>query len=845
MIKQCLKKDFIFINKDFFSEKKNLLFEDIYFLPNTQNKFNLEINFVLSHIVFIANKYVIDIQNINIVQIINEFIPSCNSHLNYISLNKKLSFITTYYIEKHYLYSKLSAAFLIESILMENAHNFNIAYDNEIELKDYKKLFQYSIQEGVKNKIFDPLLLSFDLDMLSHYISFNRDHLFEYIGIYTLQKRFFLKNKLDNNSIETPQGFWMRIAMGLAINENDKNTKAKEFYDLLSQLYYIPSTPTLCHSGFIIPQLSSCYLTVVEDDLTEIFAGYGHSAQLAKWSGGIATSWSKVRACGAYIKKINLESQGVIPYLKIEDDIVASISKTGTRRGGKAVYLDNWHYDIEDFLDLKKNTGDHRKRTHDLNTALWISDLFMKRVLSNQEWTLFSPDEVPLLLTNCGSNFEIAYLKYEEDAAQDKIKLHKKILAKELWKKILIRIFETGHPWITFKDPSNIRSPQKHIGIIHSSNLCTEITLNTSKDEIAVCNLGSINLKNHINTYGEFDLLLLKETITTAMRMLDNVIDITYYPVDIAKNSNSKHRPIGLGVMGWQDVLFLKKLDFESKETSDLINAISEFISFHAINASSDLALERGSYESFQGSLWQQGIFPHNTLALLEKERGIKLDMPAITEHCDWNILRHKIKIQGMRNSNTQAIAPTATISTIAGTFPSIEPMYKNLYVKSNLTGEFSIINSYLVNELITLHLWNDTIIEKIKFYDGSILLIEEIPLEVRKRYKTAFEIDQKILIHLTALRGQWIDQSQSHNIFFASTSGKELEEIYINAWKKGLKTTYYCRTLGKSQIEKSTLGDQYGLTQKRGQMICELVCQTECKVVCSIQNEGECESCQ
>jgi ribonucleoside-diphosphate reductase alpha chain len=837
MTKQCLKKDFIFISKDFFLEESDLLILDIYFSINQKNKFNIRIQFIFSHIIFISNKYNINIESIDFVILINELIFSCDSNLDYISLNKNLSFIAANYIEKHYIFSKLAAAFLIESILMENAENFDIPYDNEINTSDYKKLFIHSVINGVNNKIFDPVLLSFDLDALSNHLYCGRDSLFEYIGIFTLSKRFFIKNKSNNFPIETPQGFWMRVAMGLAINETDKNAKAKEFYDLFSQLYYIPSTPTLCHSGFIIPQLSSCYLTVIEDDLSSIFAGYGHSAQLAKWSGGIATSWSHVRACGAYIKKINLESQGIIPYLKIEDDIVASISKTGTRRGGKAVYLENWHYDIDDFLDLKKNTGDHRKRTHDLNTAVWISDLFMKRVLSNEEWTLFSPDEVPLLLSTFGKDFEIAYLQYEENADCGKIKLYKKIPAKELWKKILVRIFETGHPWITFKDPSNIRSPQQHCGIVNSSNLCTEITLNTNENEIAVCNLGSINLKMHVDSYGQFNLNLLKQTIKTAVRMLDNVIDITYYPVDIARNSNLKHRPIGLGVMGWQDVIFLKKYTFESEETAKLINYISEFISFHAIDASSDLSRERGAYQTFNGSLWDKGIFPHDSILMLEKEREISLDMPSIKENFDWDFLRKKIKIQGMRNSNTQAIAPTATISTIVGCFPSIEPIYKNLYVKSNLTGEFSIINSYLVNELISLNLWNDFIIEKIKFYDGSILYIDEIPFHIRNRYKTAFEIDQRVLLHLTALRGQWIDQSQSHNIFFSGDSGKILEDIYLTAWKKGLKTTYYCRTLGKSQIEKATLGSQFGLTQKRVQY--------ENKIICSIENEEGCESCQ
>jgi ribonucleoside-diphosphate reductase alpha chain len=836
MIKHCSKKDFTFINKEFFLKKQDLLIQDVYFEDKTNNKINLKIYFIFEHIQYISQKYKINLNEVDFVCIINDLIVTCNSTLNYFYLNEQLSFVTANYIEKHYIFSKLAAAFLIESIIINNANFFSFDEQLTQDFFSYNLLFEKSILYGVKEEIFHPSLLEFDINYLASCLDYTRDTLFEYIGIYTLQKRFFTKNRVKK-IFETPQGFWMRIAMGLAINEVDKNQKAKEFYEILSQLLYVPSTPTLCHSGLITPQLSSCYLTVVQDDLEDIFAGYGHSAQLAKWAGGIATSWTPVRACGAYIKKINFESQGVIPYLKIEDDIISSISKTGTRRGGKAVYLESWHYDIEDFLDLKKNTGDHRRRTHDLNTAVWISDLFMERVLANKHWTLFSPDETPMLLNSFGKSFNYEYERYEQLAESGEIKLYKNILAKELWKKILTRIFETGHPWITFKDSCNIRSPQKHCGIINSSNLCTEITLNTCKEEIAVCNLGSINLRAHCDYNGKFDLDLLKSTIFIAMRMLDNVIDITYYPVKIAKDSNMKHRPVGLGVMGWQDVLFLNKFSFEDKKAEELINEISEYISFCAISESCELAKEKGAYESFRGSLWDKGIFPHETVKILQDERISSIDMPEIYCNCEWDELRERIKKYGIRNSNTQAIAPTATISTIVGCYPSIEPIYKNLYVKSNLSGEFSVINKYLVDELISLNLWNNNIIDKIKYYDGSILEIEEIPLEFRKRYKTAFEIDQKVLIHLTAIRGQWIDQSQSHNIFFNGLSGKKLEEIYITAWEKGLKTTYYCRTLGKSQIEKSTLGSEYGLTQKRNSY--------EDKIICSVENEEGCQSCQ
>jgi ribonucleoside-diphosphate reductase alpha chain len=839
-MKQINKSFFLSSYQDFLLDFDNLAFIDCFFLDKNKKKQSLEIAHITLSIQAISRKYAINLLHIDVPKIVHHVIALSRDVILEESLFSLLSEICTEYIEFHYSYAKLASAFLIESHVEGIFNYFELGNNDSLEClfeKNYRLSFEKTILFCAQEDIFSSSLLDFDLADLGNYLKLERDRLFDYMGIFTLQKRFFIKTKDKKHILETPQAFWMRVAMGLALHEKDKNQKAKEFYDVLSSFLYIPSTPTLCHAGLKVAQLSSCYLNVVEDNLHDIFTSFRDSAQLSKWSGGIGTSWSKVRACGAMIKKINLESQGVIPYLKIEDDIVSSISKTGTRRGGKAVYLDIWHYDIDAFLDLKKNTGDHRRRTHDLNTAIWICDLFMERVSEDGKWVLFSPDEVPLLLTTYGKKFQDAYLKYEAEALIGNIQLYRIISAKELWRKILTRIFETGHPWITFKDPSNIRSPQQHCGIIHSSNLCTEITLNTSADEIAVCNIGSINLSAHVSAETNMDFSLLAGTIKTALRMLDNVIDITYYPVETAKNANKKHRPIGLGVMGWQDVFFKKGFSFESKEAEEMMNDISEFISYSAIEASVELSKERGVYDSFSGSLWDQGIFPHDTVALLNDQRMTKIIMPLVKTKCHWEALREKMKQYGMRHSNVLAIAPTATISTIAGVFPSFEPIYKNLYVKSNITGEFSVINKYLVDQLDRRGMWNDYIKDKIKFFDGSIQLIDEIPADLKLLFKTVFEIDQKKLLYFAAVRGQWIDQSQSLNIFFGGTSGRLLDEIYFSAWRLGLKTTYYLRTLGKSQIEKSTLGNEFGLTQVRQK--------TDQSKVCSIMNQGECESCQ
>jgi ribonucleoside-diphosphate reductase alpha chain len=778
-------------------------------------------------------KRILDIRNfiaIDIHTLIKEMQGLVYSGISSSEIYKSLIMASCMLIEKEPEYSKLSAHILIESIiktLYDKKINDSTVYEYA-----YRELFKQSIEKGIEDGCLDKKMAQYNLENLANYIKIERDNLFDYMGIFTLSERYFMK--INKKKHEIPQGFWMRIAMGLALNEKDFQEKAKQFYDEISCMNYTPSTPTLFHSGFKVAQLSSCYLNVSQDDLGNIFKTFADNAQLSKWAGGLGTAWSKIRASGAYIKSIRSTSQGVIPYLKIADDVIGAITKAGIRRGGKCAYLEVWHYDIEDFIDLRRNTGDHRRRTHDMNTATWICDLFLKRVEENANWTLFSPHETPELTDTYGKKFEEFYVAYEKKASHGEIELYKIIPAKELWKKILMRLFETGHPWITFKDTCNIRSPQDHCGTIYSSNLCTEITLNTSIDEIAVCNLGSINISRFfIND--TLDYKSLKNTIKTAIRMLDNIIDLNFYPVHDAKNSNIKHRPIGLGIMGFQDLLYKKNLSFIDQQTAELTDEIMEYISYYAIEASCELAQERGTYKTYQGSKWSKGIFPFDTIEIVEKERGKTIDINK-TQRLNWQSLKKEVAQHGIRNSNMMAIAPTATISTITGSFPSIEPSYKNLYVKSNVSGEFTIINTFLVEDLKKIGLWNTHIQNLIKFYDGSIQNISDIPEWIRKKYLTSFEIDQKWLLYLTALRGKWIDQSQSHNVFFQSTSGKDLESLYLYAWNLGLKTTYYLRTLGKSQIEKSTLdAKEFGFTQMRHS--------NDIKS-CTINNEG-CESCQ
>ena len=703
------------------------------------------------------------------------------------------------YIERNPRFSNVAARFLVNDLYKEVLGTDE--YTDHFKMM-YEKKFPEMIKAGIADNRYDKKLADFDLERLAKEMKPERDHLFEFMGLQILTDRYFVRT-MKQKFLEVPQYFWMRIAMGMALLEKDPTASAIEFYTTMSQLRYSPSTPTLLHSGTIHAQMSSCYLTVVDDTLESIFKCIGDNAQLAKYSGGVANDWSRIRATNAMVKKINTPSQGVIPFLNIVDATTASINRSGKRRGATVVYLETWHMDIEEFLDLRKNTGDERRRTHDTNTANWIPDLFMKRVAENGDWTLFSPEEVTDLHEIYGKKFEDAYIAYEKKAAEGGIALFKKVKAADLWRKMLMMIFETGHPWITFKDPCNIRSPQDHVGVVHSSNLCTEITLNTSADETAVCNLGSINLPVHI-VDGKLDYEMMKESIKLGMRMLDNVIDINFYPTIEGKTSNLRHRPVGIDIIGLQDLLYKMNLNFDSNEAVKLSDNLMEFVSYHAILNSALLAKERGAYETFKGSKWDRGIFPVDTIKLLEQERGIPTGI-APTESMDWAPVREAVKQYGMRNSNTMAIAPTATRSNICGCNPSIEPMYKNLFVKSNFSGEFTCCNEALVYELENLGLWNDRMLEKIKQLDGNISTIVEIPETIRNKYKEAFQIDSHWVILHAAYRGKWIDQSQSINIFLNTTSGRVISDTYMDAWKMGLKTTYYLRTLGATSVEKTT----------------------------------------
>ncbi len=737
-------------------------------------------------------------------------------------------------IERDPIYSQLAARVLWNDLYKELLGKDEFAPDFATA---YRRALVRAVEAGIQAGRLDPRLLEFDLARMSEAIHPERDALFEYIGAQTLYDRYLQRDHAQT-ILELPQHFWMRIAMGLALNEADREERAIEFYDLMSKLLYVPSTPTLFHAGTTHPQMSSCYITTVEDDLNHIFKCIGDNAQLSKWSGGVGNDWTNIRGTGALIRSTNVPSQGVVPFLKIVDATTAAINRSGKRRGATCVYLETWHYDIEDFLELRKNTGDERRRTHDTNTANWIPDLFMKRVLEDAKWTLLSPDEAPDLHHVYGREFERRYTEYERRAERGEMRLWRQVRARDLWRKMINMLFETGHPWITFKDPCNIRSPQDHVGVVHSSNLCTEITLNTSRDETAVCNLGSINLARHVAGRA-IDWAQLERTVKTAMRMLDNVIDLNFYPTVEAERANLKHRPVGLGVMGMQDVFYTLDCDFESEEAVRLSDELMEFISYHAILASSELARERGPYESYRGSKWDRGLFPLDTLALLEEERGIETGVDK-TAHLDWRPVREHVEHFGMRNSNCMAIAPTATIANIAGCFPSIEPIYKNLYVKSNVSGEFTVINRYLVEDLKRLGLWSEETVRRLKQHDGSIQRFTDLPPRLRRKYKEAFEIDALWIVKHAAARSKWIDQSQSVNIFTASTSGRYLSDVYVTAWQMGLKTTYYLRTLAASGIEKSTLdaASAHALPETTEEAPIEAT-----SAVCSL-DEG-CEVCQ
>ena len=702
-------------------------------------------------------------------------------------------------IEKDPDYTYATARLLFHTISREVLGRDVGAADMQAAYVDY---FPGFIQRGVNAELLDSQLLQFDLPRLAAALKASRDMQFDYLGLQTLYDRYFLHE--GKTRIELPQAFFMRVAMGLSLNESDREARAIEFYEVLSSFNFMASTPTLFNSGTLRSQLSSCYLTTVPDDLDGIYESIKENALLSKYAGGLGNDWTRVRALGSHIKGTNGESQGVVPFLKVVNDTAVAVNQGGKRKGAVCTYLETWHLDIEEFLELRKNTGDDRRRTHDMNTANWIPDLFMRRVMEKGSWTLFSPSTVPDLHDLFGTAFEKAYVAYEEKAARGEIKPTRTVQATDLWRKMLTMLFETGHPWITFKDACNVRSPQQHAGVIHSSNLCTEITLNTSDTETAVCNLGSINLRQHLKD-GALDHDKLKRTISTAMRMLDNVIDINYYAVKKARDSNLRHRPVGLGLMAFQDSLYAMRIPYASDAALDFADKSMEAISYYAYWASTELARERGTYESFKGSLWDQGILPLDTLDMLAKARGgyVEVDRSGTL---DWDALRKKIAADGMRNSNCVAIAPTATISNIIGVDASIEPCFGNLSVKSNLSGEFTVINNYLVRDLKALGLWDDVMVMDLKHFDGSLSPIDRVPQEIKQLYATAFEIETRWLVEAAARRQKWIDQGQSLNIYMAGASGKKLDETYKLAWLRGLKTTYYLRTMSATHVEKSTV---------------------------------------
>ncbi|GGI53641.1 ribonucleoside-diphosphate reductase subunit alpha [Oxalicibacterium solurbis] len=737
-------------------------------------------------------------QHVDASAIISETIKNLYDGVPVEELHKSAILAARALMEKDPAYSTVTARLLMHTIRKE-------VFGQEVAQADapahYLEYFPKFIKKGIDAELLDAKLGQFDLKKLADALVPERDLQFGYLGLQTLYDRYFLH--IRDVRIEMPQAFYMRVAMGLSLNEIDREARAIEFYNLLSTFDFMSSTPTLFNSGTQRSQLSSCYLTTVADDLDGIYEAIKENALLAKYAGGLGNDWTPVRALGSHIKGTNGKSQGVVPFLKVVNDTAVAVNQGGKRKGAVCAYLETWHMDIEEFLDLRKNTGDDRRRTHDMNTANWIPDLFMKRVMEKGEWTLFSPADCPDLHDKVGKAFEEAYLGYESRAARGELRLFKKIQALDLWRKMLSMLFETGHPWITFKDPCNIRSPQQHVGVVHSSNLCTEITLNTNDSEIAVCNLGSVNMPAHMKD-GKLDHAKLQKTVRTAMRMLDNVIDINYYAVKKARDSNLRHRPVGMGIMGFQDCLHMMRVPYASDEAVKFADTSMEAVCYYAYLASTELAEERGRYSSYRGSLWDRGILPQDSLKLLAEERGGYLEVDT-SETMDWPALRARIKEFGMRNSNCVAIAPTATISNIIGVSACIEPTYQNLYVKSNLSGEFTEINEYLVRDLKARGLWDEVMISDLKYFDGSLAKIDRIPQDLRDIYATAFEVEPKWLVEAASRRQKWIDQAQSLNIYMAGASGKKLDETYKLAWLRGLKTTYYLRTIGATHTEKST----------------------------------------
>lgn len=784
-------------------------------------------------------------KEVDVNLILNETLKALYEGMPKKSLMQAAIMATRAFIERDPAYSFVTARLLLQVTFDEVIGNFVTISERK---EAYSKYLPVYLDLGIQEGRLDPRLKTeFSLDQIAEALKPERDEKFSFLGLQTLYDRYFIHVK--GRRIELPQVFWMRVGMGLALIEKTKEERTKraiEFYDLLSSFDYVSSTPTLFNSGTLYPQLSSCFLTTIPDDLGDIYKSLRDNALLSKFSGGLGNDWTPVRGLGAHIKGTNGSSQGVIPFLKVANDTAIAVNQGGKRKGAVCSYLETWHIDIEEYLELRKNTGDDRRRCHDMNTANWIPDLFMKRVEANAEWTLFSPEETPDLHDLYGKAFEKAYVEYEAKAARGEIGNFRKVEAVKVWRKMLSMLFETGHPWITFKDPSNLRSPQGHVGVVHSSNLCTEILLNTNKDEIAVCNLGSVNLQNHMLPGKGLDREKVARTVTVAMRMLDNVIDQNHYPIPESKNSNLKHRPVGLGLMGFQDALYMMRIPYDSVQAVDFADESMELISYYAILASTELAKERGAYASFKGSLWDKGILPVDSIKIVSEERGAdKVDMDSKVT-LDWSPVRAAIKQNGMRNSNCMAIAPTATISNIAGTTQSIEPTYKNLFVKSNMSGEFTVINPYLVEDLKAVGLWNDEMISQLKRYDGNLEPITNIPANLKALYKTAFDVAPQWLIDCASRRQKWIDMGQSLNLYIAKPNGKLLDEMYRYAWKKGLKTTYYLRSMGATGVEKSTINTrEYNHVTPISSVSAEAKEREDfAPKMCSIENP-DCEACQ
>jgi len=788
-----------------------------------------------------------ELEEVSVNEVLDEALKNLYDGVSISDMRTSLVMSARTKVEKEPNYSFVTARILMDQIRSEALNFLGVAEEStyhEME-KHYPAAFKAYIDKGIELDILNPELKDFDLDKIANAIDYTRDNQFTYLGLQTLYDRYFIH--CDDVRYELPQVFFMRVSMGLALEEDSKEDRAIEFYKLLSSFDYMSSTPTLFNSGTKRPQLSSCYLTTIPDDLDGIFSAMKDNALLSKWAGGLGNDWTPVRAMNSYIKGTNGKSQGVVPFLKVANDTAVAVNQGGKRKGAMCGYLETWHLDIEEFLELRKNTGDERRRTHDMNTANWVPDLFMKRVEQDKNWTLFSPGETPDLHDLIGKAFEEKYEEYEAKAEKGEMGQHKSVPAKELWRKMLTMLFETGHPWITFKDSCNLRSPQQHAGVIHSSNLCTEITLNTSADkEIAVCNLGSVNLANHMKD-GVLDEEKIKNTVSTAIRMLDNVININYYSVDTAKNSNFKHRPIGLGLMGFQDALYLQDIPYCSEEAVEFADKSMELISYNAIHASTELAKERGAYESFEGSLWSKGILPKDSIQILEENRGSEYLNVDRSETLDWESLRKKVIKDGMRNSNVMAIAPTATISNITGVTQSIEPTYQNLYVKSNLSGEFTIVNPHLVRKLKELGLWDDVMINDLKYFEGSLSEISRIPDEIKKLFSTAFEVEPKYIVESASRRQKWIDQAQSLNLYIGNADGKKLDITYRMAWYSGLKTTYYLRSIAATSTEKSTVqqGKLNAVSADANQSSAqELGAPAPIPDACSL-DDPDCEACQ